>query len=616
MWYDNETDQDFLNFTGVAEVAAEIILQSQGKPISIGISGGWGVGKTSMVKLIRTAVEQKRDNNEPAYLFVEFNAWLYQGYDDARAALIDVVSTALNEEAEKNKRPTTKIKELLKRVDWFRAFKLTAGTGVALATGLAPVGLIAASLSLARLVATGKGDQKSAEGIDASVAKLADEAHGLLKAKAETSPPKEIHAIRELFEETLAEMNIRLVVLVDDLDRCLPETTIATLEAIRLLLFLKNAAFVIAADDQMIRNAVKKHFDGVDDEMTLSYFDKLIQVPIRVPPLGIQEVKAYIMLLYVENSSLEPQHKIDIRQKVCEQLKKSWQGEQVSRAFISGLGVTLPTPLVSQLDIAERLAPLLTTATRIAGNPRLIKRFLNTLSIRLAVARAHGVTVDESMLAKMLLFERCGDALAYSALTKAIIEDEGKPSFLGKYEDALRAGKADAIEKPWDTDFLREWLSLPPQLAGQDLRGALYVSRTHAPVIVPGDKLSSDAVDVLTALLQHPESASTLRERIAGLQRFETATIMARLLEQAQREQAWGVPDILEPCLVVSEIDPSATTSLVAFLSERPVAQLKPAIVPRIKDRPWAAEVFAVWLKNRVGGPMKRAIESVQNGNV
>jgi predicted KAP-like P-loop ATPase len=71
-------------------------------------------------------------------------------------------------------------------------------------------------------------------------------------------------------------------VLIDDLDRCLPETTISTLEAIRLFLFLKNTAFVIAADNDMIKHAVRKHFVGIENDLLVtSYFDKLIQVPIR-----------------------------------------------------------------------------------------------------------------------------------------------------------------------------------------------------------------------------------------------------------------------------------------------------------------------------------------------
>src|SRR5688572_1782571 len=113
------------------------------------------------------------------------------------------------------------------------------------------------------------------------------------------APPQAIHALREAFESTLDELGVTLVVLIDDLDRCLPETTISTLEAMRLFLFLKKAAFVIAADTEMIKHAVSRHFDGVKDDLVTNYFDKLIQVPIRVPALGTQEVRAYMLLLFV-----------------------------------------------------------------------------------------------------------------------------------------------------------------------------------------------------------------------------------------------------------------------------------------------------------------------------
>ncbi|TGS78785.1 NTPase KAP, partial [Mesorhizobium sp. M2D.F.Ca.ET.178.01.1.1] len=77
----------------------------------------------------------------------------------------------------------------------------------------------------------------------------------------ENTAPHRIHQFRQDFEQLLSEAKIdRLVVLVDDLDRCLPETAIATLEAIRLFLFVPNAAFVIAADEGMIEYAVRRHF--------------------------------------------------------------------------------------------------------------------------------------------------------------------------------------------------------------------------------------------------------------------------------------------------------------------------------------------------------------------
>jgi predicted KAP-like P-loop ATPase len=78
MWHDNETDQDFLNFSGVAGTVAEIIVQAQGRPISIGVSGRWGVGKSSMIKLIRKSLAERTDQIGSPQVFVEFNAWLYQ----------------------------------------------------------------------------------------------------------------------------------------------------------------------------------------------------------------------------------------------------------------------------------------------------------------------------------------------------------------------------------------------------------------------------------------------------------------------------------------------------------------------------------------------------------
>ena len=150
MWPDNETEKDFLNFSGVAGTVAEIITQATGRPTSIGISGSWGAGKSSMIKLVRAALAEKDQNDPEQFIYVEFNAWLYQGYDDARAALLEVIATKLNEESEKRKTGTDKAKELLERVNWLRAAKLGAGSALALALGLPPTGLIGEAVAFGK----------------------------------------------------------------------------------------------------------------------------------------------------------------------------------------------------------------------------------------------------------------------------------------------------------------------------------------------------------------------------------------------------------------------------------------------------------------------------------
>lgn len=619
MWPDNETERDFLNFTGVADTVAEIIVQAQGRPISIGVSGAWGVGKSSMIKLIRRALENRAQEGRSEFVFVEFNAWLYQGYDDARAALMEVIATTLKKEAEERQSGVDKVQELLKRVDWLRTAKL-AGSAVALGFGLPPIGLVGEVFDLGKKLLAGTAGQDDIAQLERKTTDLGSTAAGLLRARPDSSPPKEIRAIRQFFEEALAEMEVKLVVLIDDLDRCLPPTTIATLEAIRLFLFLKNTAFVIAADDAMIKHAVRQHFAGIDDDsLVISYFDKLIQVPIRVPPLGTQEVRAYLMLLFVENSTLGDDLKETIRTRVCEQLGQTWRGLRVDRAFMQSLNHDLPAELVAQLDTADRLAPVMTGATQIAGNPRLIKRFLNALSIRMAISRAHGVGVDEAALAKMLLFERCGDPAAYAALTKAVVEDQnGQPRFLAEWEGKADTGEDLVLQAPWGTLFIREWLTIPPRLADMDLRGILYVSREHAPVITPEDRLSSEGAELLTAMVQQPEMAAELRDRLVRLSRLESTIIMDRLLERARQEQEWGTPPILDACLAVAAADPTQGRRLAGFLRERPPGQIKASIVPKIGDQPWAPEVFGAWrAATDTSGPVKRAItQRSKDGNV
>jgi predicted KAP-like P-loop ATPase len=160
-------------------------------------------------------------------------------------------------------------------------------------------------------------------------------------------------------------------------------------------------------------------------------------------------------------------------------------------------------------------------------------------------------------------------------------------------------------------------LRLPPSLAGVDLRGALYVSREHAPLITPEDRLSSEAADLLSGLLEHPDMATALKERLATVSRAETTVMMDRLLDRARQEQAWGVPPILEACLVLSEADPIQGPRLAAFLRERPAAQIEPNIVPKIADQPWADGLFSLWEGSDVCKPVKSAIKRRrENGNV
>lgn len=614
MWSDNETLRDLVNFSHVAEIAAERIVGAKGEPISLGISGDWGVGKSSMMKLLRTSLEAREGVD---IRFVEFNAWLYQSYDDARAALMETITATVVEQAVEKKETLSaaarnRAASLFGRVKKLRLLGIAGSAlfdyvtqgqitpwvagGMATMGGLFDGDVTGDDLKKVKELAV-DGMKKGEEFLDEEKPEEKAEA-----GTAETETPrKAIQAFRDDLEATLAELNITLVVLIDDLDRCLPKTAIATLEAMRLFLFLKHTAFVIAADEGMIRQAVRTHFDDValNDDLVTNYFDKLIQLPIRVPPLGTHEVRAYLMMLFIDNeASLDAGQKEAIRLAVCLRLGETWKGGRVDKAFVSGLVPNCPSGLLNRLALAERIAPILTTSPNVRGNPRLIKRFLNTLSMRTSMARIQKVTVDEEVLVKLLLFERCGDKDAYAEMLRAVNESEdGHAEFLADMEARSRGDETKPpLEKPWNDAFHANWLSLDPALAGRDLRGALYVGRESHPIISRADELSSDALEVLDMLLRMNSSSSTVDAEVARLTNPEIGRITDKILSKAKQETAWGTPTILNAMQSLAGASPVAEASVVAFLSEVPSNQIKAGIVPRLSQTDWGRRVLTSFL--------------------
>ena len=129
--------------------------------------------------------------------------------------------------------------------------------GISLATGIPHPETVKDLSAAVRAVVAKGGEGATAE----NLATFVGDSNDFVRQVEEDSAPEQIHAFRKEFEELLERADIdRLVVLVDDLDRCLPEIAIETLEAIRLFLFVPRAAFVIAADEGMIEYAVRQHF--------------------------------------------------------------------------------------------------------------------------------------------------------------------------------------------------------------------------------------------------------------------------------------------------------------------------------------------------------------------
>jgi predicted KAP-like P-loop ATPase len=373
-----------------------------------------------------------------------------------------------------------------------------------------------------------------------------------------------MHEFRQRFSELLQVARIdRLVVLVDDLDRCLPKTAIATLEAIRLFLFIPKASFVIAADEGMIEYAVRQHFPDLPastgpTSYARNYLEKLIQVPFRMPALGYLETRIYLTLLLYLNSGADPNSDdfgklLDVAR---EALKRPWQTQAFTRDEITQ-GIVIPEKLDEALQVAGEITGILADGAR--GNPRQIKRFVNTMSLRLAIAeeRGFGTDLKPPILAKLMLAERFAPD-KFEEIARDSVND-GRSKILAALEaaEAEAADERETLEMAW----AKRWAKLEPKLATIDLRPYVFISRDRRATL--GTPHLTSQVEMLIERL----SSST----------FQIAAVESSLLNGLQAPDAHRVFEGL-----VTKVDaneqlekrPAAADGLVRLVKHRPELQV------------------------------------------
>ena len=84
----------------------------------------------------------------------------------------------------------------------------------------------------------------------------------------------------------------RLVVFIDDLDRCLPERAIQVLEALKLFLCVRGGVFILGLDREAIEAAIATRFG--EEFPTCEYFEKMIQVQFLLPPIESSAMTHYL----------------------------------------------------------------------------------------------------------------------------------------------------------------------------------------------------------------------------------------------------------------------------------------------------------------------------------
>ncbi|HEU4328852.1 MAG TPA: P-loop NTPase fold protein [Roseiflexaceae bacterium] len=471
---------DELGFAPSAEALAAIMQEGQlaDTPLTVGVYGEWGSGKTTLMQMILKRLD------DSASVTVWFDAWRYAQQDALwRALLLSVVEalrdqlehdtalltayigrkqriagTAFHPSAGEQELDTAR-EQLKKRLDdladslyrsverdepgeiqfqWDKAGKLATDAVIRAGFNYIPVlGQINEAVVKAREAAGGEnyGDK---------LLELFQRQSTRLYREQVRSLEQFHQGLEQLVKELITDLDRRLVVFIDDLDRCLPEQAISVLEAIKAFLHIQGCVFVLGIDREIIERGIRVRYKefalagasapGPFPVAERDYLEKIVQVPFRLPPLAPQTVRRFL------NSRLPS---------------------------VGGLSA----------EESRQVADLMTAGLQ--RNPRKVKRSFNIFRLHLTLDRAQKRQTPAGLIAKLTVIQT-----SFADLYEKIARD---PTLLRTFEAIARGVSIGAPITQEQRDELgrqdqrlREMLHQTPwyeQLTDEELRDLVYQSR-------------------------------------------------------------------------------------------------------------------------------------------
>lgn len=515
MWADNETSHDLLGFKVHADLVRSVVTNPKLLPVTLGVFGDWGSGKTSIMKMLEHDLDsenypsgspEKEKYEKIAVLY--FNGWLFEGYDDAKSALLSSILLQLGEHKRFGPKIKEKVAGLLKSVNWMRVAKfgvkeIGLPALAAYITGGASVvpSLVGSGKKIFESILPKKDEKEGEEGESKTEINWEE----MIKEDKTEASAMDVRTFRQDFEMLLKETNIEsLVVLIDDLDRCSNERIIENLEAIKLFLNVERTAFVIGADPRIVRHAIEVRYAQMkfkderdpaeaSERLVTDYLEKLIQIPYRLPKLSPAEVESYMALLFCARD-IEDETLLGTVHKACEDQRCTNRYSVFGYAAVKeAFGeAELPITLSESLIFSSNIAPLITEGLK--GNPRQVKRFLNAYFLRKELAKVAGLqSIRDEVLVKLMVLEY-GHSKQFMDLFEWQAKQEGRSSELQQLEAILASPdgnvdneeEAKKIDLQWSSSFMRRWVAMEPLLSDVDLRDYFWVARDKLSTTLSG----------------------------------------------------------------------------------------------------------------------------------
>lgn len=465
LWDDNPTVTDLLGIDSVVDATITAITSSALDPVTVSIQSPWGGGKSSALNMIESRLCDK-----DKVVVLRADPWEYEDVDDIRGTLISEVLGGL----QKDLPPALldRVGGLLKRISWTRVAKTVTKSAITM------------SMDPAQLV-------------DAFTLKPEE--------------PKTMSGFRQDFAKLMEESGLeRVVVLVDDLDRCKPQTVMSTLEAIKVFLSVPKMAFVLAAEEEMIRWAIAQdtHGGGRSD-FADRYLEKIVQLPVTLPRLTAETAETYVTLLLCEKRS---GNDADSFKNLLQHVAKR-RAERKSPYLGGTYQPGVLQPHSDDIALAALIARGLDADKW--NSPRAIKRFLNSWALRESVAATRGLSIAPDVSLKLFILEQ-----RFLPDFKRLVEtnDAERPDLLERWEawgkDPKNNEKPDSV-----SEATAAWAASDPSLAKRinELDTYIHLAQSFTSLSA-GSGLSDQDLQTLAALAHASDT-----ERKAAIQTVTTA---------------------------------------------------------------------------------------------
>lgn len=596
LWSDEPSAVDLLAFAAVAETVVDAVLDDALDPVALGVSGSWGSGKTTVLRLVEIAVSRPPKEGEGKVLAVPTDPWRYDPTAGAKESLIAGVLGALQKEIIDTRGPAAEalglLRRLARRVDWAKAIKVAAKASLAFQ--------LPSLNDITDLIRTEPGDDGESE-------------------------PRGLEAFREEFSTLMASEDLghvrRVVVLVDDLDRCLPDTVVETLETIRLFLAVPKMAFVIAADEERVAEAIRQRYPGGSgddpEEPAKLYLHKIVQTTIPLPSLSRFDTEAYLLLLQLGNRLTAEQLEAFVDQ--CGTLR-------LRSAALDDLPGVDGVSIADELTFAARLTPMLYEKLR--GNPRRIKRFLNDLRVRQSIANRRGIALAPDVVAKLMVLEvllgdeftKVLDWLATGKLRAELhrlevaagrAKTDSEPASTDQPETVSSTNDHEEAGRGFSDDLLR-WAKLPPELRTIDLAPYLYLAASVSGVELLDSGLPGRLRDIAANLTSsvRAEQKSVSDDDLEGLTDPDAIALvqhLARVGRDRPSEQVAATTGLLRVC----RLRPNALGAAVQILRSVPADDLEPATILLFSGLDGFQAVVEKWTAEVTRVPSRNALQTI-----